>query len=200
MWKGRFEVQRERGFLQRLGLVGSSVRAILQTTYKPFAVRAGVRTGRNFRFGLGTVISSAHGLIIGDDVAVGRHCTIEVSGFIGDHTLIAANVGIIGRDDHALNEVGVPCLRSTWIGDRPETSRDSVRIGVDVWIGYGAIVLSGVEIGDAAVVAAGAVVSRDVPTFAVVAGNPARVVGTRFESQEEGARHLAQLRLAAGKQ
>jgi acetyltransferase-like isoleucine patch superfamily enzyme len=192
-------VSRERGILQRLGPIGASARGILQRTYEPFAVRGRVKTGRNFRLGMGTVISSAHGLTIGDNVAVGRRCTIEVSGSIGDHTLIAANVGIIGRDDHALNEVGVPCIRSTWIGDRRETPRDLVRIGVDVWIGYGAIVLSGVEIGDAAVVAAGAIVIRDVPSYSIVAGNPARVVGTRFENQEQGDQHLIALRGSAEK-
>ena len=54
-----------------------------------------------------------------------------------------------------------------------------VRIGDRVWIGFRAIILPGVEIGEAAVVAAGAVVSRDVPPFAIVAGSPARVIGER---------------------
>jgi acetyltransferase-like isoleucine patch superfamily enzyme len=51
-----------------------------------------------------------------------------------------------------------------------------VLIGDDVWIGLRAIILKGVVIGDAAVIAAGAVVTHDVPAYSVVAGNPARVV------------------------
>lgn len=55
----------------------------------------------------------------------------------------------------------------------------SVTIGDHAWIGYRAIVLPGVSIGEGAVVGAGAVVSRDVPPFTIVAGNPARPIGLR---------------------
>ncbi len=50
-----------------------------------------------------------------------------------------------------------------------------------MWIGYGATILSGVTVGSGAVVGAGAVVARDIPPYAVAAGNPARVVRYRFE-------------------
>lgn len=53
-------------------------------------------------------------------------------------------------------------------------------IGHDVWVGHGAIILAGRKVGNGAVVAAGAVVTRDVPPYAIVAGNPARVVRERF--------------------
>ena len=55
-----------------------------------------------------------------------------------------------------------------------------VRIGHDVWIGHGAIVLPGRSIGTGAVVAAGAIVTKDVPAYAIVAGNPARMIRRRF--------------------
>ena len=55
-----------------------------------------------------------------------------------------------------------------------------VRVGHDVWIGHGAIVLPGRNIGTGAVIAAGAIVTKDVPEYAIVAGNPARLVRRRF--------------------
>ena len=55
-----------------------------------------------------------------------------------------------------------------------------VSIGNDVWIGHGAIVLAGRSIGDGAVIAAGAVVTKDVPPYAIVGGNPARPIRQRF--------------------
>lgn len=56
-------------------------------------------------------------------------------------------------------------------------------IGNDVWIGVNACVLSGVRIGDGAVVGACSVVTRDVPPYAIVAGNPARLVRKRFDDE-----------------
>ena len=66
-----------------------------------------------------------------------------------------------------------------------------VHIGHDVWIGYGAIVLPGRNIGTGAVVAAGAVVTKDVPAYTIVAGNPARPIRRRFS--EDVAGRLAKL-------
>ena len=67
----------------------------------------------------------------------------------------------------------------------------SVDIGHDVWIGHGAIVLPGRSIGDGAVIAAGAIVTKDVRPYAIVAGNPARVIRQRFP--DEIAARLQQL-------
>lgn len=63
-------------------------------------------------------------------------------------------------------------------------SKGDVIIGHDVWIGYGATILSGVNIGNGAVVGAKAVVTKDVPPYAIVAGNPARIVKFRFTPRQ----------------
>lgn len=63
-------------------------------------------------------------------------------------------------------------------------SRGDTVVGNDVWFGYQALIMPGVTIGDGAIVAAGSVVSRDVPPYAIVAGNPARVVRMRFEEAD----------------
>ena len=65
--------------------------------------------------------------------------------------------------------------------ERSHVTRGGVTIGNDVWIGSGAVVLSGVHIGDGAVIGAHAVVARDVPAYAVVAGNPAQALRMRFD-------------------
>ncbi|MEJ2578680.1 MAG: DapH/DapD/GlmU-related protein [Kineosporiaceae bacterium] len=108
--------------------------------------------------------------------------------------LIANGVAIVGRSDHALDEPGVPIRHARWVGDDPETLSRPVAIGSDVWIGFGAIVLSGVRLGDSSVVGAGAVVTRDVAQNTVVAGNPAVPVRTRFptEAFEEHWRRLTE--------
>ncbi|NIX77231.1 CatB-related O-acetyltransferase [Microvirga terricola] len=61
------------------------------------------------------------------------------------------------------------------------SSRGDVTIGHDVWLGSGAIILSGITIGHGAVVAAHAVVTKDVPPYAIVGGNPAKVIRKRFD-------------------
>lgn len=84
---------------------------------------------------------------------------------IGSDCAIAWNTNILDANIHELVIDGVPRPRS-----RPIT------IGHNVWIGTGSSVLSGVTIGDGAVVAAGSVVTSDVPGGCVVGGNPARVI------------------------
>jgi acetyltransferase-like isoleucine patch superfamily enzyme len=168
------------------GLPSRIVRAVLRRV----AVHENVTFGQHFRVGRGAVISSPHGLVIGDWVSIGPHSTVQVDGNIGDFVLIGMYVQIAGRDDHAVEEVGVPYARSTWVADRPQTARDVVTIGRDVWIGGHSTVLSGVTIGEGSLIGSGSVVTRDVPPFSVAVGNPARVVSTRFTPEDQSAHSL----------
>jgi len=65
----------------------------------------------------------------------------------------------------------------------PKPKGDIV-VGNDVWKGYGATILSGVKIGHGAIVGAKSLVSKDVPNYAIMAGNPARVIGFRFNDSQ----------------
>ncbi len=98
--------------------------------------------------GLGTRI------LVADEVTIGAYCTFSW------------DVQIMDNDFHTMVVDG-----------QARPSVGPVRIGDHVWIGTRAVILKGVTIGDGAVVAAGAVVTKDVPAGAVVAGMPARVVG-----------------------
>jgi acetyltransferase-like isoleucine patch superfamily enzyme len=130
------------------------------------------------------VIWAPRSLSIGDDVYVGKNVTIEIDGVIGDGVLIANNVGLVGRRDHDIRQVGTSVRRAEWVGSDPDRLSLLTTIGSDVWIGFGAAVISGVSIGDSSVVAAGSVVVNDVPPNTIVSGNPARVVGPRFSPEQ----------------
>ncbi|MBG6214254.1 MULTISPECIES: DapH/DapD/GlmU-related protein [unclassified Cryobacterium] len=106
---------------------------------------------------------------------------IEVDGRIGDDVLIANGVGIVGREDHDMAQVGISIRDSRWVGRFPDEMSHITVVGSDVWIGYAATVLSGVTIGDSSIIGAGAVVTRSIPSNSIAVGNPARVVGTRFD-------------------
>ncbi|RUP49884.1 maltose O-acetyltransferase [Jimgerdemannia flammicorona] len=85
---------------------------------------------------------------------------------IGDRTLMAPNVQL-----YAATHPVDPVVRSTGL----ELARP-IKIGKDCWIGGSAIVCPGVTIGDGVTVGAGSVVTKDVPSYVVVAGNPARII------------------------
>jgi acetyltransferase-like isoleucine patch superfamily enzyme len=161
----------------------SSLRPLWQMIFKLYAIRANVKTGRNLYIGIGSKIAAPRRLVIGNDVTIGKLCTIECDGEIGDDVMIANAVGIIGRFDHDHTVVGVPMCKAPWIGD-PDYQGSGrncrVVIGSDVWIGYGAIIPTGVVIGRGAIIGAGSVVMSDVRPYAIVLGNPARMVGERF--------------------
>lgn len=158
-----------------------------------------VSLGARFHLGAFSYLSSAGGLEIGDDVYVGKFCTIQCNGRIGNGVLIANNVGIVGARDHDMREVGVVVRNSRWIGNTDDLARDpknAVDVGPDVWIGFGATIVSGITIGRGAIVAAGAVVTKDVAPYDIVGGNPAKPVGRRFD-EAQISQHEALLRKSA---
>ena len=86
--------------------------------------------------------------------------------------------------DHRTDSLSTyPFKKMIFAEGEEATSKGDIVISDDVWIGYNAIVMSGVTIGQGAVVAAGAIVTKDVPPYAIVAGVPAKVVKYRFSEE-----------------
>ena len=116
-------------------------------------------------------LNAGASLVIGRGVGLSGVAVCAGSSIvIGDGTIIGSGAMIIDNDFHAAD----PNLG--WIDDTSTTARP-VEIGERCFIGARAIVLKGVTLGDQVTIGAGAVVTRDVPAGAMVAGNPARVVG-----------------------
>lgn len=111
---------------------------------------------------------------------------------IGSFCSIADGVVILGGGEHRSDWITTYPLRIA-LGhplanaDGHPATKGTTQIGHDVWIGHGAMILSGVSIGSGAIVAAGSVVSRSVAPYAVVAGNPARWVKSRFDDGQVAA-------------
>jgi virginiamycin A acetyltransferase len=114
---------------------------------------------------------------------IGRFCAIA-SGV--RFLMPGANHANLGPSTFPFGIFGPPWAERTMDLVMSAPSRGDTVIGNDVWLGYQALIMPGVKIGDGAVVAAASVVTSDVPPYAIVAGNPARVVRTRFSDEQVG--------------
>ena len=139
------------------------------------SVRMDTPPYRRFSLGRRSVVESfscinnaVGDVIIGDHTRIGIHNTIIGPVTIGSHVNLAQSITVTALNHNTSDH--------TQRFDQQGVSTRPVTIGDDVWIGANAVVLPGVTIGSHAVVAAGAVVTRDVPPCTLVAGVPAKVV------------------------
>ncbi len=105
---------------------------------------------------------------------------------IGNYVSIAPNVWFLLDVEHSINHISTYPFKVKMLGiEKTEAFSRGGGIVVedDVWIGFGATILSGVHIGQGAVVAAGALVTKDVPPYAIVGGVPAKLIKYRFEQE-----------------
>jgi acetyltransferase-like isoleucine patch superfamily enzyme len=136
--------------------------------------RGEIRFGRFVWIGDGSKIRCHEGEVeIGAKTVMGQECTISAYRHvrIGEQCVIADRAMFIDFD-HGVVEVERPIrVQGIYMRD--------VEVGSNVWIGYGACVLRGVRVGDNSIVGTNAVVTKDVPANAVVAGSPARIIRMR---------------------
>lgn len=156
--------------------------------YRRYEIGKDFHVGRRVRFWAKSKI------VIGDYFYMGRDSQIECDVIIGDDVLCGNHVAFVGKYDHHFQLVGSSIIHSPSIRSEEYQWKGLgliTRVGNDVWIGYGSIIVQGVTIGDGAIVAAGSVVTKDVEPYTIVAGNPAIKKGNRFRSDSELEQHLA---------
>lgn len=141
-----------------------------------------------FHAGRGVVLWAKRNLRIGENCYIGRGSQIECDVEIGHNVIMANKVAFVGRYDHVYQQVGTPTRLAREIRDDDYDWKGlniKAVVGDDVWIGYGAIILSGVNIGEGSIIASGSIVTKDVPPYVIVGGNPAKKIGERFDDSWE---------------
>lgn len=138
--------------------------------------------GTGFRFDPNGLYSYRN-IYVGDDVNLGVRPILmaELSEIrIGSHVMFGPEVVVIGGGHNA----DVPGTFMTEVHQKSGNEDLGVVIEDDVWIGARAIILRGVLVGRGAIIGAGAVVTKSVPPYSIVGGNPARVIGFRWNAEK----------------
>lgn len=145
--------------------------------------KTGVTIGNNVSILKNTIIECTgvirnlgEGLIIGNSVGIAQNCFIQVRGMIiiGNNVILGPNVSIFS-ENHNFDNPDLP------VSLQGET-RKGVTIEDGVWIGTRAVILDGVNVGKNSIVAAGSIVTKDVPPYSIVGGIPAKVIKYRKEN------------------
>lgn len=128
--------------------------------------------GSNYAIGSNCSKSKKNKVKIGDNFFMGRNCHLGADLIIGDDVMLASYVACVGGD-HKIDYINTTMNKS---------GRDiikTIHIEDDVWIGHGSILMHGIKISTGSVVAAGSVVTKDVPENAIFGGNPAQLIRFR---------------------
>jgi maltose O-acetyltransferase len=138
-----------------------------------------LQRGVNCIVGDGVNIYPCKYIRLANDVSINRNCTISTSTSgkspitIGSNVMLAEGVKIVGGN-HEISDINTPMML------QGEGKQGAITIGDDVWLGTNTIILTGVKIGRGVVVAAGAVVTKDLPDYVIAAGVPARIIKRRL--------------------
>ena len=144
----------------------------------------------------GTQFAQNMDVVIGSNVQFGNDCNVASNVHFGNNVLMAGNVQFVGKHDHTFSMPGV----TIWNGERGDNGVTIVED--DVWIGTASIIISGTTIGKGSIVAAGSVVTCDIPPCEIWAGIPAKKIKDRFDSEADKRKHLdylERLRSTSGK-
>lgn len=128
------------------------------------------RSGKNINVEKGAFFASS--VELGDNSGIGQDCVLSNKVIIGKNVMMAREV-LINPNNHVYSDTTIPMCQQGFAPVKPVIIED------DVWIGSRAIILPGVHIHKGSIIAAGAVVNRDVPEYAIVGGVPAKVIKYR---------------------
>ena len=137
--------------------------------------QVGVKIGKNLKTFPITTIENPKGITIGDNAWISKNVAFYACNGIkiGNDVVVAKDVSFISSDHKyssskvKINKQGI------------QIAKKPIAIGDDVWIGEKAIILKSVNVGKGCVIGAGSVVTKDVPPFSIVAGNPAKIIKKR---------------------
>lgn len=132
------------------------------------------RCGSHVNIEKGARFGNGFELEIGDYSGIGINCTVPSNIIIGNYVMMGPNCFFLPVLTHVFNRKDIPMCKQGM-----KMIEDKTIIGNDVWIGRQCIVLYGKKINSGSIVGAGSVVSRDVPNYVIVAGNPIRVIRER---------------------
>lgn len=151
---------------------GKRARKLREKTARKFLAYV----GKDVNIEKGAQITSK--MQIGDRSGVGINATMHGTVIIGKDVMMGPEC-IIYTSNHAFSDTAVPMNQQGFSEEKP------VIIDDDVWIGGRVIILPGVHVGRGAIIGAGAVVTKDVPEYAIVGGNPARILKYRKNPEEQ---------------
>lgn len=121
---------------------------------------------------------------IGHNVQFGEYCNVANNVIFGNYILIAGRVCFVGKHDHAFD---VP-EQLIWFGKREESG--SCVVEDDVWIGHGVTIVGNIAIGKGSIIAAGSVVTKNIPACEIWGGVPAKKINDRFTTNDNKNKHL----------
>lgn len=136
------------------------------------------KCGQRVNIERGSYFGHGKGIEIGDESGIGVNCRVSPPLRIGKYVMMGPDVVILGQN-HKHDDLSIPMV---YQGFNP---KPGVIIEDDVWIGTRVIILPGCHIGKGAIIGAGAVVTKNVPCYTIVGGNPARVIKCRNGQQPE---------------
>ena len=141
-----------------------------------------VKVGKDFYCGKNLYIKP-NTVSIGNSVYFGNYCHLSAGEIlIDDYVMLASSVSIIGGD-HVYNYPGKPMTKSA------RGKQKAVIIEKDVWVGHGTIIMHGVTLGEGCIISAGSIILKDVQSYSIMAGNPAKIIKNRFNTIKEKINH-----------